>query len=149
MTDPVPRVLALDLGDARIGLALSDPLAIAAHPIGSLPRTKAGGDARRIRELVNEHGVATVVVGYPLHLSGRRGARAVDAEHFVRRLREILPGIGVELWDERLTTAEVERLMIGDDVRRRRRRQVVDSLSAVVILQSFLDARSATAGPPS
>jgi putative Holliday junction resolvase len=142
VTEEGKRILALDLGDARIGLALSDPLGITAQPAGIIKASGIDRDVRRVSELVRKHGVDRVVVGYPLHLSGRVGTRAEEANAFAERLREALPGLAVEMWDERLTTAQAEREMIADNVRRRKRRQMVDSLAAVLILQSYLDARS-------
>jgi putative Holliday junction resolvase len=136
------RVLALDLGDARIGLALSDPLGITAQPVGKIDSRGVAADLRRIRALIDEHQAVEVVVGLPLRLSGEAGPRAEQAREFARRLAESVPRVSVELWDERLTTAEVERAMIRGNVRRRRRREVIDSLAAVLILQSYLDARS-------
>ena len=143
------RILALDLGDARIGLALSDPLGITAQPLGNVDARSPAADVRRVRAIIAEHEVVTVVVGLPLHLSGESGPRAEQARKFARRLADAAPGVSVELWDERLTTAEAERAMIAGNVRRRRRREVIDSLSAVLILQSYLDARSIREASPS
>jgi putative Holliday junction resolvase len=143
VTQPRGRVLALDLGDVRIGLAVSDELWIVAQPAGILKRTRDRADLAAIARLVAEHGVSSVVVGYPLLLSGEEGERARMARETADRLRESL-AVPVELWDERLTTAQAERALIADGVRRQRRRQVVDSLAAVLILQSWLDSRGQT-----
>lgn len=141
------RVLALDLGEVRIGLAVSDPLGVTAQPLGFLRRHGEASDALSIRALVEEHGAGRVVVGHPLLLSGDRGSRAEHAERFAERLRSRLPGdVAVVLWDERLTTAEAERILLSDGVRRRRRREVVDAMAAVLILQSWLDARAGDPG---
>ena len=143
MIVPGGRVLALDLGTVRLGLALSDPLGITAQPAGYLRRRGEASDPEAIRALVSEHDVGLVVVGHPLLLSGARGARAEDAERFAGRLRSRLPeDVAVSLWDERLTTAEAERILVADRVRRRRRREVVDAMAAVLILQSWLDAHA-------
>lgn len=133
------RVLALDLGDARIGLALSDELGFTAQPAGNLARTGSREVVRAVAKLVAGHGVSRIVVGHPLHLSGEEGERARDARETARRLEASL-SVPVELWDERLTTAEAERALIEGGVRRARRREVVDSLAAVLILQSWLSA---------
>jgi putative Holliday junction resolvase len=142
------RVLALDLGDARIGVAVSDPLGITAQPAGKIDSRGARADLKRVRELVDELDAFEVVVGLPLSLSGEHGPRADHARKFAQRLEASLPGISVTLWDERLTTAEVERAMVSDNVRRKRRREVIDSLAAVLILQSYLDGRSTSGTSP-
>lgn len=142
MIESPGRILALDLGDARVGLAISDPLGLTAQPAGRLDCRGRASRLRRLRELIAEHGVVRVVVGRPLRLSGAVGRAAEAASAFAAALAEADPAIAVEMWDERLTTVEVERAMISDDVSRRRRREVVDSLSAVLILQSYLDARA-------
>jgi len=135
------RVLAIDLGTVRIGLALSDPLGITAQPAGVLRRARGRGDASAIGDWARHHGVTRVVVGLPLLLSGEVGARARDAERFADELRVELPAVAVDLWDERLTTKEASRVMISANVRRRRRKEVVDSLAAVLILQGYLESR--------
>ena len=132
-------MLALDLGDARIGLAVSDELGITAQPLGYLASTSKRADLHAIAMLVEEREVTRVVVGYPLLLSGEEGSRACEARETAERLRKTLV-VPVELWDERLTTAQAERELVGDGVRRSRRRKVIDSLAAVLILQSWLGA---------
>jgi putative Holliday junction resolvase len=146
VSEDAGRVLAVDLGLVRIGLALSDPLRITAQPIGHVPRAGGRRDAIGIATLARERDASRIVVGHPLLLSGERGARARDAETFAEELRLAAPGVPVDLWDERFTTAEVERAMIADGVSRRRRRQVADSLAAVLILQGYLDARPRSRG---
>lgn len=134
------RVMGIDLGDKRIGLALSDPMGWTAQGLAVI--TGGGGtksDIRKIGEIAAEHGVEKVVVGLPLNMDGSPGPRAEKARDFAGRLAGAL-GLPVELWDERLTTAEAERLLIGADVRRARRRQVIDKMAAVLILQNYLDA---------
>ncbi len=134
-------MLALDLGDKRIGLALSDELGITAQPAGFLERTGDRATLEAIAKLVAERGVSHVVVGHPLLLSGAEGTRALAARETVGRLREVV-SVPVDLWDERLTTAQAERELISDGVRRRKRRKVIDSLAAVLILQSWLGAHA-------
>ena len=141
MTSGAGRVLALDLGEARIGLALSDPLGLTAQPLETLQRVGPRRDLQRIAERVREHGAATVVVGLPRLLSGEEGAAARAARAFAEAVGRRLEGVAVELWDERLTTTLAERTMISGGVRRARRRERVDRLAAVLILQSYLDAR--------
>jgi len=134
------RVLALDLGGVRIGLALSDELGITAQPAGILEATGARADVEAIAKIVRERGVSRVVVGHPLLLSGQEGDQARKAREIADKLAASLD-VPVELWDERLTTAQAERALVSDGVRRARRRAVVDCLAAVLILQSWLDAK--------
>lgn len=133
------RILGLDLGDKRIGVALSDPLGWTAQGLSVLRSTGVRGDIRKIKELVTQHEVSKVVVGLPLNMDGSAGPRAEKARVFARRLGQVLE-LPVELWDERLTTVEAERLLIQADMRRAGRRQVIDKMAAVLILQNYLDA---------
>lgn len=134
------RILGLDLGEVRIGLALSDPLRITAQPAGHVKRAHSRRDLEAVARLVREHAVQRVIVGLPLLLSGQAGSRAEDAQQFARELGAELPHVPVELWDERLTTKQAERVLIDGNARRKRRREVVDALAAVLILQSYMDA---------
>ena len=147
MTQRAGRVLAIDLGQVRIGLALSDPLAISAQPLETLRRVGPRKDVERLAELIGERGVATAIVGLPLHLSGEEGKAAEGAREFAGRLGKRVARIEIELWDERLTTVEAERILIQANVSRKKRKEVVDSLAAVLILQSYLDA-AVGSGPP-
>jgi putative Holliday junction resolvase len=133
------RVLGLDLGDARIGVAISDPGRRLAVPVGTV-HTGAPADVKAIAELVREHEATLVVVGHPLHLSGAAGERAHHAERFAEALGGSL-GIPVVLQDERLSTSEAERALRSAGVSGRERRRVVDRSAATVILQAWLDAQ--------
>lgn len=139
MTGGRGRVLGVDLGDVRIGLAISDPLGLTAQPLGRLPAASARDRLARLAAIVRERDVVRVVVGHPLLLSGEAGTRARASEAFVERLRGEV-ACPVDLWDERLTTAQAERALIEGDVRRGRRREVVDAAAAAILLQSWLDA---------
>jgi putative Holliday junction resolvase len=139
LTESRVRVLALDLGDARIGLAVSDELGITAQPLGYLASTSQRADLLAIAKLVEEREATRVVVGYPLLLSGEEGARGRQARETAERLGKSL-AVPVDLWDERLTTAQAERELIGGGVRRSKRRKVIDSLAAALILESWLEA---------
>lgn len=132
------RFLGLDLGDARIGVAISDPQRRLAVPVGTV-RTGAPSDVRAIAALVAEHGVTLVVVGHPLLLSGEAGERAHHAERFAEVLGATL-GIPVVLQDERLSTKEAERALRAAGRSAREARHRVDETAATVILQAFLDA---------
>ncbi|HEX6851481.1 MAG TPA: Holliday junction resolvase RuvX [Candidatus Polarisedimenticolaceae bacterium] len=140
MTVPAGRRLALDLGDRRIGLALSDPTGVLASPHGLIERRSWRRDVEAVAAIVREHEVVEVVVGWPRTLSGDVGERAQLAEEFAQRLRTRL-GVPVVLWDERLTTVEAQRTLIAGGVRRERRRQVVDAMAASLILQGYLEAQ--------
>jgi len=134
------RVLGLDLGDARIGVAISDDDRRLAVPIGTI-RTGAPTDLKSIAELVREHSVTLVVLGQPLLLSGEAGERAHHAERFAQALRGVLP-VPVVLQDERLSTVEAERALRATGAKGRVRRRHIDRSAATVILQSWLDASS-------
>jgi putative Holliday junction resolvase len=130
-------VLGLDLGQSRIGVALSDPGRRVAVPVGTV-RTGAPRDVKAIAALVGDHGVVEVVVGHPLSLAGERGEAAVHAERFAETLRGFL-GVSVHLQDERLSTVEAERTLRTAGLSGRARREVVDQSAATVILQAWLD----------
>jgi putative Holliday junction resolvase len=134
------RILALDVGGKRIGLAVSDPLGITAQGLEVLTRQDPETDLARLTEVARKWGVQEIVLGLPRHMDGRPGAAVPAILELARQLQEAL-GVEVTTWDERLTTAEAERVLISADVSRRRRRQVVDQLAAVLILQSYLDCR--------
>jgi len=132
------RVLGLDLGDVRIGVAISDPDRRLALPLGTI-HTGAPADLKAVASLVREHDVTLVVVGHPLLLSGEAGQRARHAEAFTEALRSFLD-VPVVLHDERLSTVEAERALREAGARGRRRRAAVDRSAATVILQAHLDA---------
>lgn len=132
------RVLGLDLGDSRIGVAISDDGRRLAVPLGTI-RTGAPADLKSIAGLVREHSAALVILGHPLLLSGEAGERAHHAERFAEALRAILP-VPVLLQDERLSTVEAERALRETGAKGRVRRRHVDRSAATVILQSWLDA---------
>jgi putative Holliday junction resolvase len=132
------RVLGLDLGDARIGVAVSDERRRVAVPVGTI-RTGAPQDLRAVAALVDEHHASVVVVGLPLSMSGRTGERAAAAGQFASALRSFL-SVPVVLHDERLSTAEADRALRRSGMGGKERRSVVDQAAATVILQSWLDA---------
>ena len=134
------RILALDVGEKRIGLAVSDPLGITAQGLEVLVRRDPETDLARLLEVARKWGVQEIVLGLPRHMDGRLGQAAPKILELARELSAAL-GVKVTTWDERLTTVEAERVLIQADVSRRRRRQVVDQLAAVLILQGYLDHR--------
>jgi len=144
----VSRLLGLDLGTRRIGVALSDPTGTLASPLSTLPHRSLRRDVERIGDLCREHEVSGVVVGWPRNMDGTAGPAAQQAEAFAEALREGV-SIPVDLWDERLSTAAAERALLEGDVRRERRRDLRDQVAAALILQAYLDARRRSlAAPP-
>jgi putative Holliday junction resolvase len=131
------RILGLDLGQSRIGVAISDPDRRVAVPLGTV-RTGAPEDVKAIAAMVKEQGIAAIVVGQPLSLSGRKGEAADHAEKFAQALRDFLK-LPVFLQDERLTTVEADRQLADAGVRGRDRRRIVDQTAATLILQAYLD----------
>ena len=138
--------LGVDPGDARIGVASSDPTGFLATPVETVRRGK--GDLRRIARLVAEHEAVEVVVGLPRSLSGGEGPAAVKTRVWADTLAEVLAPVPVRLVDERLTTLSAEAMLRDRGVKGRQRRAVVDQAAAVVILQQALDTERATGTPP-
>lgn len=137
----MPRIMALDVGDKRIGVAVSDELQLVATPLTTLDRTQSvKADLRAVEQLVREHEVSKVVVGNPIMLRGTPGVQAEKVKGFAERLARRLR-VPVEMQDERMTTLEAERRLIEADVSRADRKQVIDKLAATLILQSYLDAQ--------
>lgn len=134
------RILALDLGRKRIGLALSDELGLTAQGLETLQRTNLREDLARISQLASEKDVSLIVIGNPLHLSGREGKQAEYVRDFGKRLQSV-SGISVEYWDERLTTVEAQRVLKESGISLQKRARAVDRLAAVILLESFLDSR--------
>ncbi|MBI3648773.1 MAG: Holliday junction resolvase RuvX [Actinobacteria bacterium] len=132
------RVLGLDPGDVRIGVAISDAGRRIAVPLGTVRVGRPPGELKAIAEIASENGVVLVVVGHPLSLSGEAGARARQAESFADALRASV-GIPVELQDERMSTVEAERALRAAGARGRDVRRAVDRSSAALILQAWLD----------
>jgi putative Holliday junction resolvase len=145
-TTPPPRYLGLDVGTKRIGVAVSDELGMTAQPVLTLERKRSSReDLRSLARLARRFGVAGIVVGRPLHLSGEQSARASRTEEFAAELGE-LSGIAIHLWDERLTTHEAHRILYEAGRKRQEHRRVVDQVAATLILQSFLDDREQGSG---
>ncbi|HEU4397119.1 MAG TPA: Holliday junction resolvase RuvX [Actinomycetota bacterium] len=135
------RVLAVDVGTRRLGVAVSDPTGTVASPLATVPRRTPAEDAKAIAALAGEQAAATVVVGLPVTLAGREGAAAEAVRAWLGELAALLPALDFQLADERLSTVAAERALVGGGVRRRARREVVDQVAASVFLQTWLDAR--------
>ncbi|MDP8247840.1 MAG: Holliday junction resolvase RuvX [Candidatus Tritonobacter lacicola] len=137
------RAMALDVGKKRIGVAISDLLGLIAQGYGTIQREGDAEAIDRIGEIVREKEVGTVIVGRPVMLSGRVGEMAEEADRFARKVAGRL-NIKTVMVDERLTTAEAEKLLISADLSRKRRRAVRDKIAAQLILQKYLDRESAS-----
>ena len=141
----VPRILGFDVGDRRIGLAISDPLGYTAQPLFTLHRAGRKADLKSVARVLRKHGVTEAVVGNPLYMSGDQSPQAAKAQAFAEELRTEF-GITVHLWDERLTTTQAHRIL--DDAghaagnQKGGRKGIIDQVAAVLILQSFLEARA-------
>ncbi len=133
------RVMALDIGDKRIGIALSDPMKIIASPFDTLKRVEIKGDINKIVKMIEENDVETVVCGLPKKLDNTDSLQTVKAREFADALRE-KTAAKVVMTDERLTTVSAERVLLEADVSRGKRREVIDKLAAAVILQSYLES---------
>jgi putative pre-16S rRNA nuclease len=138
---PEGRILGLDYGNRRIGVAVSDPLGLTAQPLPPISREGDRKDVASIGRCAAEVGATAVVLGLPLLMNGDEGPAAVRAREFGARI-EVELSLPVTMWDERLTTVQSERHLIESGVRRDRRKELRDSLSAMFLLQSVLDLRN-------
>jgi len=134
------RILALDVGDKTIGIAVSDELGLTAQGLEVIRRTSPAADFDRLTELVTAYNVDTILIGLPKNMNGTIGPRGEAVQRFAAEVEAAFPGRAVKLWDERLSTVAAERSLIAADVSRRRRRQVIDKMAAVFILQGYLDS---------
>lgn len=134
------RILALDVGTRRIGVAVSDALGITAQGLTTIQRKNKKTDLAALRAVLEQYEVAEVVVGFPLRMSGEEGAMSEKMTAFAEQLRKQF-GLPVHLWDERLTSAEANRVLRTTDMSIEKRAGAVDRMAAVLILQSFLAAR--------
>ena len=132
------RLLGLDVGTKTIGMALSDVTRSVATPFDTIRRTKFTADAKTIREVVEKNQVGALVIGFPLNLDGSEGPRAQSTRAFARNLAAHV-AVPMVFWDERLSTAAVERHLIEADASRKRRAEVIDRMAAAYILQGALD----------
>lgn len=151
---PAPRILALDLGDRRIGLAITDALGYTAQPLFTLYRTNLRADLKSIARIIHKHSVSEVVVGLPLHASGSLSPQAMKAQTFADSLQQEHPTLRLHLLDERLTTADAHTLLDGSHlvprsrVTRKKRSAIVDQVAAVLLLEAFLSTSAPVLLPP-
>ena len=139
------RTLGIDHGTKRMGLALSDELGMIAHPMEFFPAEPLAGFLGRLKAIIQEKGVETVVVGMPRNMDGSYGPAAEKAREFVAALKGAI-SIPVKTWDERLTSAQANRFLIESGMRRDKRKLKVDQTAAAILLQSYLD--HASMAPP-
>jgi len=137
------RTMGLDVGTRTVGVAVADALGLTAQPLETVRRKSLRMDLEALGAIAREHEVSRVVVGLPLNMDGSEGPRALASRKFAEVLEQSL-GLPVELWDERLTTAEAQRVLLAANLSRARRKEVVDTLAASIIFQGGLDARSGT-----
>jgi putative Holliday junction resolvase len=135
------RILGIDVGERRLGLALSDETSTLASPYGVYERSSLEADLAYLKKLITSQKISEIVLGLPINMDGSLGPKAQEILEFKKTLEEHLT-IAVELFDERLTTAEAERVLLSADVSRRKRKSVRDALAAVLILQGYLQKKS-------
>ncbi|WP_332647293.1 Holliday junction resolvase RuvX [Lysinibacillus sp. 54212] len=137
------RIMGLDVGTKTVGVAISDALGWTAQGIETVKIDEEAGEfgIQRIKELVSEYAVTEFVVGYPKNMNNTVGPRGEASENYKKLLEETF-GLPVKLWDERLTTMAAERMLIEADVSRKKRKQVIDKMAAVMILQGYLDSKN-------
>lgn len=134
------RILALDVGDKTIGVAVSDALFFTAQGVEVIRRTSLTKDFDRLKDIVASYEINTIIVGLPKNMNGTIGPRGEITKQFALQLTEVFPQINIKLWDERLSTVAAEKALISADVSRAKRRKVIDKMAAVFILQGYLDS---------
>ena len=135
------KIMGLDYGDRRIGVAISDIFGWTAQGVEVIERRREGDGIDRIAELASQHEVEEIVVGLPKNMNGSVGPRGEICKAFAEELRSRIE-LPVHLWDERLTTVSAQRTLIEADVSRKKRKGIVDKMAAVLILQNYLDSKS-------
>ena len=133
------RILALDHGTKRIGVAVSDELKMIAQPLEFIPAEPFLDFLERLKEIIRDKEVEMILIGMPRNMDGSYGPAALKVREFVGALRENI-AVPIQTWDERLTSAQAQRFLIQGDVRRQQRKQKVDKIAAAILLQSYLDS---------
>ncbi len=134
------RIIGLDIGSKRIGVAVSDLLGITAQAVETIACRSPESDIQRIAELVETYGAGSIVVGMPFNMDGSEGPQVEKVREFMAQVEEQIRVPVIE-WDERLTTVAAERMLLEADMSRAKRRKVVDKVAAVLILQGYLDSK--------
>jgi putative Holliday junction resolvase len=139
------RVMALDVGEKTVGIAVSDPLGLTGQAVETI-RRGSNQEFPRLLDLIQEYDVHELLLGLPLRTDGGQGPEVTAVQKFAKQLHQYLLDQGRELpivfWDERFTTVQAQRLLVAADVRRQERRQVIDQIAAALLLQSYLDRKS-------
>src|SRR5256885_16613239 len=134
------RILAIDHGTKRMGIALSDELGMVAQPLEFIPAEPFAKFLDRLKEILREKQVELILIGMPRNMDGSYGPAALKVQEFVAVLKEAI-AVPIKTWDERLTSAQANRMLIQAEVRRDKRKQRVDAAAAAILLQSYLDSR--------
>ncbi len=134
------RILALDVGDVRIGLALSDPMQIIASPLETYTRKNIEADIEYIRNIVESKDVGEIVSGLPLSMSGNENEQVKKTKEFIEKLKEVV-FVPITLFDESLTSVSAEEMLIDADVKRKDRKKVIDKIAASIILNDYLRSK--------
>lgn len=135
------RIMALDLGTKTIGVALSDATGLIARGLETIRRGPIESDFSRLTKIIADNEVDKIVIGYPKNMNGTIGEKAKFCEAFADKVKERFPALEVLLWDERLSTVAAEKVLISADLRREKRKKIIDMMAALVILQNYLDSR--------
>ena len=136
------RYLSLDVGDATVGIAVSDLLGMTAQGVETIHRSSLANDLARLKELMDQYETKSLVLGLPKNMNGTQGERCEVVRNFAEEIRKMVPDVEIVFWDERLSTVAATRSLLEADVSRRKRRKVIDKMAAVFILQGFLDKLS-------
>lgn len=134
------RILAIDHGTKRMGIAISDELKMMAHPVEFIPAEPFNSFLARLKELLQDKEVEMILVGMPRNMNGSYGPAALKVQDFVAALKGAVT-VPIHTWDERLTSAQANRFLIEGNVRREQRKEKVDKMAAAILLQSYLDSR--------
>ena len=134
------RIMGIDYGDSRVGIALSDPMGFMAQGYGTLPNKVFPKLLDSVCDIINRNGVKKVVIGLPKNMNGTLGSRAEITREFADSLHERISNVEIVFQDERLTTVSAQKSMIASNMNRKKRHQMVDTMAAVIILQSYLDS---------
>ncbi len=135
------RIMGLDVGDATIGIAVSDELGLIAQAISTIRRKTTKEDLQSLENIIDEKNIVKVVIGFPKNMNNTIGERGNKTLEFAEILKEAFPNLEIILWDERLTTVAAEKALLEANISRRSRKKVIDKIAAVLILQNYLDAQ--------
>lgn len=136
------RILGIDFGEARIGVAVSDPLGITAQALETIHWNKEWKKPlERIKELTQYYSCNTIVVGFPENMNGTIGERGMRTQKFINKLTEYIPGVSIILWDERLSTVQSRQALIEMGINSKKHKGKIDQMAASIILQSYMDAQ--------